>query len=36
MRREGLNIKCVNINNEWLDEYFYAILDEEWLNKKRL
>lgn len=36
MRREGRNIKCVNINNEWLDEYFYAILDEEWLNKKRL
>lgn len=36
MRREGHNIKAVNINNEWLDEYFYAILDEEWLVKKRL
>lgn len=34
MRREGRNIKSVNINNEWLDEYFYAILDEEWLMKK--
>jgi len=31
MRREGHHIKDVRIGGEWADEYFYAILEEEWL-----
>ena len=30
MRREGHHIKDVQIRGEWRDEYFYAILEEEW------
>ena len=30
MRREGLFKKCIPNGDEWWDEYFYAILDEEW------
>ncbi len=30
MRKEGLFKKCIPQGNEWWDEYFYAILDEEW------
>ncbi|MFC7687187.1 GNAT family N-acetyltransferase [Ureibacillus sp. GCM10028918] len=32
MRREGLFKKCIPHNDEWWDEYFYAILGEEWTN----
>ena len=30
MRREGHHLKDVQIRGEWSDEYFYAILEEEW------
>ncbi|GIO27389.1 GNAT family N-acetyltransferase [Ornithinibacillus bavariensis] len=30
MRREGFFKKCIPQGNEWWDEYYYAILDEEW------
>lgn len=30
MRREGYFKKCIPKDNEWWDEYFYAILKEEW------
>jgi RimJ/RimL family protein N-acetyltransferase len=30
MRREGHHRKDVQIRGEWSDEYFYAILEEEW------
>ena len=30
MRREGFFKKCIPHGNEWWDEYYYAILDEEW------
>ena len=30
MRKEGLFKKCIPQGNEWWDEYFYAVLDEEW------
>jgi len=31
MRREGLFKKCIPQGEEWWDEYYYAILEEEWL-----
>ncbi|WP_100407625.1 GNAT family N-acetyltransferase [Bacillus solitudinis] len=30
MRREGFFKKCIPNGNEWWDEYYYAILKEEW------
>ncbi len=30
MRREGFFKKCIPKGNEWWDEYYYALLDEEW------
>jgi RimJ/RimL family protein N-acetyltransferase len=30
MRREGYFKKCIPKGNEWWDEYYYAILEEEW------
>ncbi|MCY8302903.1 GNAT family N-acetyltransferase [Bacillus spizizenii] len=30
MRREGFFKKCIPKSNEWWDEYYYAILEEEW------
>ncbi|WP_019419567.1 GNAT family N-acetyltransferase [Paenibacillus sp. OSY-SE] len=30
MRREGYFKKCIPYQNEWWDEYYYAILREEW------
>ncbi|MFC4322138.1 GNAT family N-acetyltransferase [Litchfieldia salsa] len=30
MRREGLFKKCIPRGDDWWDEYFYAILEEEW------
>jgi ribosomal-protein-alanine N-acetyltransferase len=30
MRREAHHVNCVQIHGEWADEYFYAILAEEW------
>lgn len=30
MRREGYFKKCIPYGNEWWDEYYYAILEEEW------
>lgn len=30
MRREGYFKKCIPHDNEWWDEYYYAILEEEW------
>ncbi|MBK3493800.1 GNAT family N-acetyltransferase [Viridibacillus sp. YIM B01967] len=30
MRREGYFKKCIPQGNEWWDEYYYAILEEEW------
>lgn len=32
MRREGYFKKCIPHGNEWWDEYYYAILEEEWRN----
>ncbi|TSB48257.1 GNAT family N-acetyltransferase [Alkalicoccobacillus porphyridii] len=38
MRREGHFKKCIPSGSEWWDEYYYAVLREEWGNKgiKRL
>ena len=30
MRREGYFKKCIPHEDEWWDEYYYAVLDEEW------
>ncbi|KHE70162.1 GNAT family N-acetyltransferase [Halobacillus sp. BBL2006] len=30
MRREGFFKKCIPNGDEWWDEYYYAILQEEW------
>ncbi|MGE7941954.1 GNAT family N-acetyltransferase [Lysinibacillus xylanilyticus] len=30
MRREGYFKKCIPHGDEWWDEYYYAVLDEEW------
>ena len=30
MRKEGFFKKCIPHGDEWWDEYYYAILDEEW------
>ncbi|KAB2334558.1 GNAT family N-acetyltransferase [Cytobacillus depressus] len=30
MRREGYFKKCIPKGNEWWDEYYYAILEQEW------
>ncbi|WP_044640101.1 GNAT family N-acetyltransferase [Risungbinella massiliensis] len=30
MRREGYFKKCIPYGKEWWDEYYYAILEEEW------
>ncbi|MFN2185279.1 MAG: GNAT family N-acetyltransferase, partial [Anaerolineae bacterium] len=35
MRREGHFVKGVQIHGEWADEYFYAILAEEWTAQAR-
>lgn len=32
MRREGFFEKCIPHGNEWWDEYYYAILHEEWMG----
>lgn len=29
MRREGYFRKCILYGNEWWDEYYYVILEEE-------
>jgi [ribosomal protein S5]-alanine N-acetyltransferase len=34
MRREGYFKKCIPHGDEWWDEYYYAILEEEWVKKK--
>jgi [ribosomal protein S5]-alanine N-acetyltransferase len=36
MRREGYFKKCIPHGNEWWDEYYYAILKEEWNKKRKL
>ncbi|WP_330949148.1 GNAT family N-acetyltransferase [Virgibacillus sp. MG-45] len=33
MRREGFFKKCIPQGNEWWDEYYYAILNEEWMSQ---
>ncbi|KYG28119.1 GNAT family N-acetyltransferase [Alkalihalobacillus trypoxylicola] len=33
MRREGYFKKCIPNGTEWWDEYYYAILQEEWRRK---
>ena len=33
MRREAHHVKDVQIRGEWTDEYFYAILEEEWTGE---
>lgn len=30
MRREGYFKKCIPNGDEWWDEYYYAVLEEEW------
>ncbi|WNS76275.1 GNAT family protein [Bacillus sp. DTU_2020_1000418_1_SI_GHA_SEK_038] len=35
MRREGFFKKCIPQGNDWWDEYFYAILEEEWSHSER-
>lgn len=35
MRREGHYVKNTLIRGEWYDEYFYAILEEEWKAMQR-
>jgi len=35
MRREGFFKKCIPKGNEWWDEYYYAILEEEWKAIKK-
>lgn len=32
MRREGYFKKCIPHGDEWWDEYYYAILREEWMD----
>ena len=32
MRREGFFKKCIPNGKDWWDEYYYAILKEEWLS----
>lgn len=32
MRREGYFKKCIPHGDQWWDEYYYAILEEEWHN----
>jgi len=32
MRREGYFKKCIPSGDEWWDEYYYAILREEWMS----
>ncbi len=32
MRREGFFKKCIPHGEEWWDEYYYAILREEWIE----
>ncbi|KON85499.1 acetyltransferase [Sporosarcina globispora] len=34
MRREGVFKKCIPHGDEWWDEYYYAILKEEWNKDK--
>ncbi|MFP3420669.1 GNAT family protein [Bacillus sp. SIMBA_154] len=34
MRREGYFKKCIPQGNEWWDEFYYAILQQEWHAKK--
>ncbi|WP_409368594.1 GNAT family N-acetyltransferase [Lysinibacillus sp. 38-6] len=34
MRREGYFKKCIPHGDAWWDEYYYAILQEEWREKK--
>lgn len=34
MRREGFFKKCIPHGEEWWDEYYYAILKEEWNSGK--
>jgi [ribosomal protein S5]-alanine N-acetyltransferase len=31
MRREGYFKKCIPNGDEWWDEYYYAVLEEEWV-----
>jgi ribosomal-protein-alanine N-acetyltransferase len=33
MRREGYFKKCIPKGDEWWDEYYYAILEEEWKSQ---
>ena len=35
MRREAHFVRDVQIRGEWCDEYFYAILEEEWAGHER-
>jgi [ribosomal protein S5]-alanine N-acetyltransferase len=32
MQREGHLRKCIYRGERWWDEYFYAILEDEWFN----
>lgn len=32
MRREGFFKKCLPVDDVWWDEYYYAVLKEEWFN----
>lgn len=34
MRREGFFKECIPVNDQWWDEYYYAILAKEWLYKE--
>lgn len=34
MRQEGFFKKCIPHGETWWDEYYYAILEEEWNNLK--
>jgi [ribosomal protein S5]-alanine N-acetyltransferase len=34
MRREAHFVKCLYLKGEWVDEYFYALLAEEWPKAK--
>lgn len=36
MRREGFFKKCIPHGTEWWDEYYYAILAEEWESKESI
>lgn len=31
MRREGYFKKCIPHNDDWWDEYYYSVLEEEWV-----